>query len=80
VFLVFRLADRPWELSDTGAGCLDGLQLLAAGVGGAAGLRPRGVPGGQGRRGAGRSSMVSRLRALSRNVTQHMRRTLHLGV
>jgi hypothetical protein len=27
-----------------------------------------------------RSSMASRLRALSRHVTQHMRRTLHLGV
>jgi hypothetical protein len=42
----FRLADRPGELDDLGSGCSDGLQLLSTGVGGAAGRRPRGMPGG----------------------------------
>jgi hypothetical protein len=45
-FMVFRLADRPGELDDPGSGCPDGLQLLSTGVGGAAGHRPRGMPGG----------------------------------
>jgi predicted transcriptional regulator len=48
-FVIFRLADRPGELDDPGSGYPDGLQLLSTGVGGAAGRRPRGVPGGRGR-------------------------------
>jgi hypothetical protein len=40
-----RPADNSWELSNPGAGHPDGLQLLAAGAGRAAGRRPRSVPG-----------------------------------
>jgi hypothetical protein len=42
--LVFRPTDDSRELSDPGAGHLDGLQLFLAGAGGVAGRRPRGVP------------------------------------
>jgi hypothetical protein len=44
--LVFRPADRPGVYDHPGRGCADGLQLLAAGVGGVAGCRPRGLPRG----------------------------------
>jgi chromosome segregation ATPase len=50
--VAFRPAGRLGELDDPGSGCADGLQLLATGVGGAAGRRPRGLPGGRGGRGA----------------------------
>jgi hypothetical protein len=53
-FMVFRPAKRSWELGDLGGVPPDGLQLLTIGVGGAAGRRPRGVPGGRGGRCAGR--------------------------
>jgi hypothetical protein len=46
LLLVFRPADHPAEYDHPGRGCAGGLQLLAAGVGGAAGCRPRGLPGG----------------------------------
>jgi hypothetical protein len=45
--LVFRPADRPGEYDHPGRGCADGLQLLAIGVGGVVGRRPRGLPGGR---------------------------------
>jgi hypothetical protein len=50
VFLsvVFRPAERSGELDDPGRVPPDGLQLIATGVGGAAGRRPRGVLGGRG--------------------------------
>jgi hypothetical protein len=44
--LVFRPANRPGEYDHPGRGCVDGLQLLATGVGGVAGCRSRGLPGG----------------------------------
>jgi hypothetical protein len=47
-FAVFRHAERSGELDDPGRVPPDGLQLLAIGVGGAAGHRPRGVPRGRG--------------------------------
>jgi hypothetical protein len=77
-FMVFRAAERSWEFNDPGRIPPDGLQLLATGAGGAAGRRPRGVPGGLRGRGAGRELMASRLRALGRHVTRRMRRALHL--
>jgi hypothetical protein len=48
----FRVADSSWDIGDPCLGDPDGLQLLPAGVGGAAGRGPRGVPG----RGRGRSA------------------------
>jgi hypothetical protein len=48
-FLIFRLADHPGELDDPSSGCADDLQLLATGVGGVVGRRPRGLPGSRGR-------------------------------
>jgi hypothetical protein len=50
----FRPADDSWDVGDPSAGDLDSLQLLPAGAGGAASRGPRGVPGHQGRRRAGR--------------------------
>jgi hypothetical protein len=44
--LVFRPADRPREYDHPGRGCANGIQLLTTGVGGGAGRRPRGLPGG----------------------------------
>jgi hypothetical protein len=44
--LVLRRADRPGEYDHQGRGYADGLQLPATGVGGVAGRRPRGLPGG----------------------------------
>jgi hypothetical protein len=52
LFVAFRPAGRLGELDNPGSGCVDGLQLLATGVGGAAGRCPRGLPRGRGRRGA----------------------------
>jgi hypothetical protein len=53
-FMVSRLADCPGKLDDPGSGCADGLQLLATGVGRAAGRSPRGLPGSRGGRGTSR--------------------------
>jgi hypothetical protein len=44
--LVFKPADLPGEYDHPGRHCADGVQLLATGVGGVAGCRPRGLPGG----------------------------------
>jgi hypothetical protein len=48
LFLVSRPAGDSRELSDPGAGHLDGLQLLAVGTGTAAGCRARGVSADRG--------------------------------
>jgi hypothetical protein len=52
--LLFSGLWTPGELDDPGSGCPYVLQLLPTRVGGAAGRHPRGMPGGRGRRGAGR--------------------------
>ena len=76
----FRPTERSWELDDPGRVPPDGLQLLTTGAGGAAGRRPRGVPGGRGGRSAGWELDGESLRALGRHVTQRVHRALHLGV
>jgi hypothetical protein len=45
-FVAFRPADRPGARDHSGRGCVGGLQLLATGVGRAAGRLPRDLPGG----------------------------------
>jgi hypothetical protein len=50
----FRPTNDSWDVGDTGVGDPDGLQFLPAGAGRAAGRGPRGVPGHQGRKSAGR--------------------------
>jgi hypothetical protein len=44
--LAFRPVDHPGEYDHPGRGCADSLQLLPTRVGGVAGCRPRGLPGG----------------------------------
>jgi hypothetical protein len=41
---IFRSANGPRDINDSGAGHLDGLQLFPTGAGRVAGRRPRGVP------------------------------------
>jgi hypothetical protein len=43
-FFAFKPADGSRDVSDTGRGAPDGLQLLSAAIGGSAGCGPRGVP------------------------------------
>jgi hypothetical protein len=52
LFMAFRPADCSGARDHPGRDCERGLQLLGTGVGGAAGRRPRDLPGGRGRRSA----------------------------